>query len=461
MMKNPVATANKGTGFERDWTKGSIIRNLWMLAWPLIVSDSINLAGPIITMIWVAKLGPASLAGVGIASMATLVTEFGVWSLNTGMFALVARHVGAGDNKGANHVAQQNLVAVLVWVMVFTSIGIILTVPILKLFGVDPDVVIEGSAYLRITFLSSAFVAFHQMTEIIMQSSGDTRTPMKISLVSRVVQAVICPCLVLGWWIFPRLGVSGAAITNVISLGLAMGLGLWVVFTGRTRLHLTLKDFHLDLNTIWQIIKIGIPNGFMSIQQNIGGIVLMKLLIPFGTLPVAAHTLVGSTSAFITMPSNGFARASGVLVGQNLGAQQPERAVKGSWLAFSFAGSIITILAIIVLIWPVAIIRVFSSDPEVIKIASIFLRISVAALFARVLASVFQEGLVGAGDTLPPMIIGLIGLWVVTIPLAYFLPQLGNLNVYGIRWALVGGQVFATAAVFIYFQTGRWKSKKV
>jgi Na+-driven multidrug efflux pump len=85
----------------------------------------------------------------------------------------------------------------------------------------------------------------------------------------------------------------------------------------------------------------------------------------------------------------------------------------------------------------------------------------VAGLFVRVLASVFQEGLVGAGDTLPPMIIGLIGLWAVTIPLAYFLPQIGNLNVYGIRWALVGGQVFATVAVFIYFQTGKWKSKKV
>jgi len=451
----------RGSAFDREWTKGSIARNLLLLSWPMIVSDSINSIGPIIDMICVAKLGVASVAGLGIALMARLIVQLGVRGLNTGMRAMVARFVGAGDIKAANHVAQQNLVTVSVYAIVMTTIGILYTEPILELFGVEADVVTEGAAYLRIAFLASAVVAFHQMTEIIMQASGDAVTPMRISLIIRIVHAALCPCLVFGWWIFPRLGISGAAVANVVSLSLAMSLGLWVVFTGRSRLRLTLRGFRLDPNIIWRIVRIGIPTAIMNVQWRIGSLVLILFMVPFGTLAVAAHTLVGNITGFVTIPSRGFARASGVLVGQNLGAQQSGRTERSAWLAMTFAEIILIIFAVVVLLWPASVIRIFSPDPELIEMTSTFLRIAVASFLALGFSSIFEQCLSGAGDTLPPMLIDMLNIWLVTLPLAYFLPLATNLGVYGVRWAIVVGSITAAVAFVIYFQLGRWKRKKV
>jgi len=461
VLDNSTVRGRRKAAFDRDWTKGSIVRNLLSLSWPMIVTDCLNTIGPTIDMIWVGKLGAASIAGVGIASMALLFVRLGVWGMNTGMRAMVARFVGAGDTKGAIHVSQQTLVTCGAYATVMTIAGILFAEPILRLFGVEADVVSEGAAYMRIMFLGTAAVAFHQMTEVIMQSAGDAVTPMRISISTRVVHTILCPFLVFGWWIFPRLGVSGAAVTNVISLGLAMTLGLWVVFTGRSRLRVTLRNFRFDPGIIWRVVRIGIPATIMSVQWSLGRLVLMKFMIPFGTLAVAAHTLMGRIETFVTMPSFGFGRGAGVLVGQNLGAQQPGRAGRSAWLAMLFAEFIIIIFAVVALLWPGMVIRLFSPDPELTEISSVYLRIAAVGFVALGFNFVLEQCLAGAGDTLPPMVIEAVSTWMVILPLAYFLPRVTNLGVYGVRWSMVAGCVAAAVAFVVYFRVGRWKRKKV
>jgi len=451
----------RGLAGGRDWTRGSIVRNLLSISWPIIISNSFRMLGPTIDMIWVGKLGAASIAGVGVSGIAVTVMTAARMGISTGMRAMVARFVGAGDTEGANHVAQQAFVISGAYSIVMAAIGILFAEPILTLLGLEADVVAEGAAYMRIMFLNAAPMSFHAMNDVIMQASGDVVTPMRISIIYRLFHVALCPFLIFGWWIFPRMGVSGAAVTNVIAQCLAMVLGLWVLFSGHSRLKLTLRSFRLDLNIIWRMVRIGIPASITSTERSFSQLLLVRFIVPFGTLAVAGHSVLSRIVRITNMPGQGFGQGAGVLVGQNLGAQQLGRAERSGWLAAGLAESIMFICVVVLLVWPGSIIRIFNSDPELVEMASIFLRIGCIGYLANGIGGVLTQCLAGAGDTLPPMLITLLRTWVVTLPLAFFLPRVTSLGVYGVRWAIVAGMVAGVTAFVIYFRLGRWKRKRV
>ena len=447
--------------FGRDWTKGSIIRNLLSLAWPIIVHEGVWVVGMTVDMIWVGKLGAAAIAGVGIAGMAVTLLNSARMGLNTGTRAVIARFVGAGDAEGANHVAQQAFVISTVFSVTMAVVGIFLAESILRAFGVEPEVVREGVAYMRIMFVGAVAMSFRMMAEGIMQASGDTITPMRIAIGFRLLHVALCPFLIFGWWIFPRLEVSGAALTNVVSQSLGAALGLWVLFSGRTRLRMTLSNFRIDLNIIWRIVKIGIPAAVSGVQRTLGNLALTWLIAPFGTLAVAAHSLTQRVEMFLFVPGMAMGMAAGVLVGQNLGARQPERAEKSGWLGVGLVQAFMVICSVAILLWAESIVRIFSPEPDLIAVASTFLRIATAAYVVMGILAVLMHCLYGAGDTLPPMLVSLVIVWVVQLPLAFLLPQATNLGVLGVRWAMVASMVSGAVAYMTYFRLGRWKRKMV
>ncbi|MFC1953684.1 MATE family efflux transporter [Chloroflexota bacterium] len=446
---------------DRDWTKGSVIRNLLSLSWPAVVTQSLNMLGPTIDMIWVGKLGAAAIAGVGVSGMVVMMINSARMGLATGTRAMIARFIGTEDSEGANHVAQQTIVISSVFSIIIAAIGIFFTEPMLVLFGLEPEVVTEGVAYMRIMFVGSSAMSFRIMTEGIMQSSGDTVTPMRIAIGFRLIHAILVPFLIFGWWIFPRLGVSGAALTNVISQGLGLAVGLWFLFTGRTRVRLSLKNFHFDPNIIWRIVKIGIPASVSAVERTFTNLTLMWIITPFGTLAIAAHTIHQRVETILMMPSMAFGMAAGVLAGQNLGAGQPERAERTGWMAVGFAEAIMITGSVIILLWAESIISLFSTDPGVVKVGSDFLRISTAGYLVFGFLLVLMQCLNGIGDTLPAMLITLIGMWVVQLPLAFFLSRYTDIGVYGVRWALVIGIAMRAITYATYFRMGRWKRKEV
>lgn len=445
----------------RDWTQGSVIGNLWSLAWPMMISQSITVIGPTIDMIWVGKLGSASVAGVGVAGMAVMAVNALQMGLFTGLRALVARFVGAGDTGNANHVAQQALVIGISLSIILALIGIFLAEEILVLFGVQVDVVTEGAVYMRILFAGSATMSFTMIAQSIMQASGDTVNPMRITIFFRVLHIVLCPFLIFGWWIFPQMGVSGAALTNVISQSLGGILGFWILFSGRTRLRLNLRNFRLDRSIIWRLLKVGIPASITGVQRNLPYLVLVWFISPFGTYAVAAHSIMQRIDNFMRTPAGTLGSAAGILAGQNLGAGQPERAEKGGWLAVGIFTSIAVIVAIIFLCWPESVIRIFNSESGFVEIASTFLRIQTIGYVLFGLVVGLSMCIDGIGDTTITMLVTILTMWVVQVPLAYVLPNFTDLGVYGIQWAIVSALIIRAAVYAIYFHSGRWKQKKV
>jgi len=224
---------------------------------------------------------------------------------------------------------------------------------------------------------------------------------------------------------------------------------------------LTFRNFRLDSNIIGRVARIGTPAMVSAMQRTMSQLFLLRFVAEFGTIAVAAHSVANRVEMVLFMPGMAFGTAAGVLVGQNLGAGQPERAEKSAWLAAAVVEAILITCSVAILIWPGGIIRIFNAEAPLVAMASVFLRIGVAGYVVLGVTAVAMMALNGAGDTFWPMVFSVVGVWAVTLPLAFFLPKVGNLGVYGVRWAVVAGMVVSAIAFLAYFRTGRWKRKQV
>lgn len=451
----------KRAALERDWTEGSVVRNLWSLSWPIMVSQTLTVIGPTVDMIWVGRLGAAPIAGVGVSGMVVMAVNSIMMGLYTGSRAMIARLVGSRDTASANKVGQQVLIIGVVFSAVTAAAGMFFAEQILALFGIEPDVVSEGAVYMQIQLAGSITMALAMISQSIMQSSGDTVTPMRISILFRLFHVLVCPFLIFGWWIFPELGVSGAAWANVVSQSLGGIAGMWYLFTGRTRLKLTLKGFRLDRDILWRMMKVGVPSSITGMQRFIPYLILVIFIAPFGTAAVGAHSLMQRIDTFIRMPAGALGNAAGVLAGQNLGAGKPERAEKGGWIAVALFSGAMTVCCVFIWFFTEYIIRIFSTDPELVGVAATFLKIQIVGYLVFGLTIVISLCVEGVGDTVFTMVGTLVTMWVIQIPLAWYLPGYTAIGVNGVQWAISIALVFRAIIFTLYFKSGRWKKKVV
>ncbi|MBN1367585.1 MAG: MATE family efflux transporter [Dehalococcoidales bacterium] len=446
---------------DRDWTKGSIVRNLLELAWPMILSSTLNMLGPTIDLIWVGRLGDNAVAGVGIAGIVVMLLQSLVFGLFVGLQAMVARQIGAGDKEAAVHAARQGMVISAGVAIAMAIVGWLFADSILHLVGAAPEVVAIGGPYLRIMLIASITISFQMMTNATMVASGDTMRPLWIIIAFRAFHVALCPFLVFGWWIFPELGANGAALTNALSQGIGASIGIWFLFSGKTRLRLSLEGFRLDFRAMWQMIKIGIPASISSVDRTLIGFVLITLVTAFGTLSVAAHTIGQRIDMFLILPVMSFGQAAGVLAAQNLGAHQPERAVRTAWLAVAYFSAFMLIIVTLIWFWAEYPLGIFTHEPPLIALGSTYLRIQLVAYLVFSLVMVTGQTLNIVGDTITVMIVSLVTNWGIGLPLAIFLPKITNLGVKGIWWAMAAVIVIRAIVFGIYFLTGRWVKRKI
>lgn len=449
------------THLEKDWTEGNIIANLMKLSWPVIISQSLNMIGPTIDLIWVGRLGNTAIAAVGVAGMAIMFVMSAMMGLSQGTRATVARFVGSGDMAEANNAAIQSFNICACYSIIMVTIGILFSENILILLGVSSGVIIEGAAYMRVMFIGSGVRSFRMMTGSVMQASGDVITPLKIVFILRMIHVIIDPFLIFGWWIFPRMGVVGAALANVISQAVGLLLDFIVFLSKRTRVFLKMEDFKIDLQMMWRIIRIGIPASVMGMQRGLSQLLLMALMVPFGTTAVAAHTILQRMEMIMAMVALGIGIGAGTLAGQNLGAGKPHRAEISGLYAGGIAEIIMIFSSILLFIWPQYVIRVFGSDPHLVEVSSVYLRIAVVGFMFMGLGPVFMMFFAGAGDTMFPMLVSLFNTWLILLPAAYLLPKITDMGALGIRWAMAGAMILPGLAYLVYFKTGKWKEKAV
>jgi putative MATE family efflux protein len=462
MQTKPTFSGQPHSGkITKDLTQGSIVKNLVSISWPMTIAQTFMSLGPTIDMIWVGKLGDTAVAAVGVSGVIVQLAQGIMMGFTTGMRALISRAIGAKDMETASRAAQQAVVVAAVYALLMALVGHFFGEYIIRFITSDPQIVSLGTAYLRIEFIGGATITFRMMMDAIMQASGDSMNPMWISVVYRIFHITLSPFLIFGLWIFPRLGVTGAALTGVIAQSLGVILGLNVLLGARSRVKLSFRGFRINFDMIWRIIRIGFPASISGIQRNLNQFLLQVFMAPFGAAALAAHTITQRIEMFIMMPAMSFGQGAGVLVGQNLGAKHPDRANKTAWMAVMLVEIFVIIVTAAIVIWVLPVVHIFNREPEMDTTAVQFIRIAALGWMLMGFYFVLMNCLQGAGDTLPTMIISIITTWAITIPFAYYLPKYTTWGAPGIRWAITMSSVVGATANVIYFRMGKWKTRKV
>ncbi len=442
-------------------TEGSVLRALGVLTAPMLISGMLQNAQSLIDLFWVGRLGPHSIAAVAISGTILMILFPVLMGLATGTIALVARAVGADRYDDASAAASQSLMLAVVLGVLCGILGWFAADPLLRLLGAEPEVIAAGSGYLKIMLLGTftVFVLFTGNSAL--QGAGDATTPMYLMLVSNVLNIVLDPLFIFGLGPFPRLGVAGAAWATILSQAIVAIMSIHVLVSGRTRLHLHARQWVPNPGLSWRILRIGIPGSGQMLSRSLMSAVMMAIVASCGTAAVAAYGTGLRFHMIILMPAFALGGAAATMVGQNLGAGQPQRAHHVAWTASIAAAVILGAAAGLLFVFARPLIRLFNTDAQVVDIGTHYLRIvSPFYLFAAV-GIVLARAMNGAGDSLSPMVITIVTLWGLQVPLAILFSRLWQPATVGIWWAIVVAFVVQAVLTAAWFETGRWKRARV
>lgn len=444
-----------------DLVSGNIPKAIFRLAWPAVAAMFMHAALNTTDAFWVGRLGPAAMAAVFASGFIVwLIISLGDM-ISVGLSALVARFFGAGDTKMANEVTRQGMAFGILFAAVLGAGGFSVSRLALGVVGVEADVQILGAGYMRICLLGLPFFFGLFMINSVLNGAGDTRTPMRLTLTSIVLNMGLDPLLILGFGPFPRLGVRGAALATVIAEGIAFGIGLWFVLRGRSGIHLAYgREFRIQARTIWRILRIGIPSSISWVIFSSVYVVITRFTALFGTPAVAALGVGTRLESFSYMTGWGFSVAAATLVGQNLGAHRPDRAQRATLTTAGIIVGITGVIAALFLLIPHRLVAVFNPDPDVVEMGASYLRIIAFAQILQAAGQIMGGAFRGAGDTVPPMVFTTVTA-LLRIPTAYLLAVAFGLGVEGL-WMTISLAMTAHGLLMIaWFRWGKWRERKV
>jgi putative MATE family efflux protein len=378
-----------------------------------------------------------------------------------GTTAIVARRIGEKRPEEAAKAAAQSLI---VGIGVSAAIGIagfVLAEDLLRLMGAADSVISMGSGYTRTILASSATIFFLFLINAVFRGAGDAAIAMRTLWLANLINIILTPCLILGIGPFPRMGVTGSAVATAIGRGIGVLYQLWILSNGRGRVHLALLEIRPDFEVMSKLIRLSI-GGMLQYLINVASwIVLVRMVAVFGSAAIAGYTLAIRVIVFGILPSWGMSNAAATLVGQNLGARQPERAEKSVWLTGFYNMVFLGGLGLVFIIFARPIISIFTQDPAVIDVGVVTLRyVSYGYVFYGY-GMVIVQSFNGAGDTYTPTLINLFCYWLWQIPLAWWLAFHTALGASGIFLAIAISESTTAVVGMLAFRRGTWKTREV
>lgn len=442
-------------------TEGSISKNIWRLALPMMVSNSLQTVFSIAETLFVSRLGTDAIAAIGMSGSIMFVVMTLSIGLTFATMAMVARAVGAKDYDQAIYIATQSIIFNSVLAVILAAIGFLLSSHILKFMGVSDNVHQLALGYLRLMFMGVIPMFLFFLVNVIMQGSGDSLTPMKLSFISVGLNILIDPIFIFGLGVIPKFGLKGAAFAAIIARSFGLAMGLYILLKGKTILHIRFKKSRVDLDIIWRIIKIAGPGSMEMFIRSSAYLIFTKIVAIFGTFALAAYTVAARVDQVVLMPGFALGSAAGTLVGQNLGAQKPDRASKSAWTAAGNYAAFLSLMGFIFFILAPDLIRIFDKNPEVVKIGSRYLRVMAFAYVFIGFTIVMNRSLIGAGDAVPPMLFAAISLFGIQTPLALLLSRQVFKTDMGLWIAILAAMIIQATIATLWFARGKWKEKRV
>ncbi|MBA7567343.1 putative FMN/FAD exporter YeeO [subsurface metagenome] len=448
-------------GTEQDFTTGRISRAILLLSIPMVLEMVMESVFALVDIFFVSRLGPGAVVTVGITeSLLTIIYALAV-GFSVGTTALISRRIGEKNSEGAAVGAVQ---AILVGIMMAVVIGItgaVFSKDFLRLMGATPDIVESGYMYTRIMLGGNIVIMLLFIINAVFRSAGDAAISMRVLWIANIINIILDPCLIFGWGPFPELGIKGAAVATNIGRGLAVVYQLFLLFRGRGRVKILSKHLRFNFTVMGKLIRLSLGGIGQNIIATSSWIGMVRIIAVFGSNVLAGYTIAIRIIVFALLPAWGLGNAAATLVGQNLGANKPDRAERSVWLA-GYANMIfLGLIALFLIINPAFFIKLFIDNEQVINAGATCLRIVSYGFLFYGMGMIVIQALNGAGDTMTPTKINFFCFWLLEIPLAYLLAITIGIQEKGVYISIVVSESVMTLAGLYFFRLGKWKLKKV
>ncbi len=449
------------SGEEQEFTTGSINRAIIMLSIPMVLEMMMEGIFALVDIYFVSKISPEATATVGMTeSVVTIIYSIAI-GLSAAATATVARRIGEHDPEGAAKAAVQACILALVISFIISVLGVVFAENILRLMGGTEKQVVECVGYTKVIFGSNFVIMFIFLLNAIFRGAGNASIAMWVLVVSNAINIVLDPILIFGWGPIPAMGITGAAVATSIGRGIGVCIQVYLLLRGTNIIKIAKRHLVLHIETILNMMRVASTGTLQYIIASASWIFLMAIIAKSGTEAVSGYTIAIRILIFTIMPAWGMANAAATLVGQNLGAKQPERAEASVWRTAHMDMVFMLVVSIIYFLFARPIVSSFDPNPLVVESGVLALRIfSVGYVFfayGMVISSAFN----GAGDTLTPTLVNFVCFWLIEIPLGWlFAIQFGH-GLAGVCWAVFIAESLMAVILVVLFKKGKWKDVKI
>lgn len=448
-------------GSHQDFTTGNLNRAIVLLAIPMVLEMVLESLFAVVDVFWVGRLGPDAVATVGLTeSLLSLVFAVGL-GLSLSTTAMVARRIGEKDPRGAAVAGVQAIILGLATSLLVGIPCLIFAPTLLRLMGATPEIVAVGSGYARIALGGSGAILLLFLNNAIFRGAGDAAIAMRLLWVSNIINLILDPCLIFGWGPFPKLGVTGAALATFTGRSIGVLYQFYRLLKGTERLRIMRQQLRADFGVLFRLLRVSLTGILQFAIAHTSWIGLVRIVSIFGAAALAGYTIAIRIVIFVILPSWGLSNAAATLVGQNLGARQPERAEKSVWRTGLYNMIFLGAVGVFFILFAEPIVRLFTQDPVVLPLAASALRIFSYGNIGYAYAMVMLQAFNGAGDTITPTIVNFFAFWMLELPLAYVLAIHTKLQAYGAYWAVVIAEASMAAVSIVLFKRGKWKKQKI
>ena len=448
-------------GSHRNYTEGPIGRSILLLAIPMVLEMLMESVFAVVDIFWVAHLGTDAAATVGLTeSLLTLIYALAM-GLSIGATATIARRIGEKNPVGAARAAVQAIAIAVLMSVLIAAIGAPLAPRLMKAMGGSPWVIEHGSAFTRVMLGCNITVVMIFMVNAIFRGAGDAAIAMRTLWLANWINIILGPCLIFGIGPFPKLGIVGAAIATNIGRGTGALYGLSRLFRTGGRFDITREHLKIEPSIMARLVRLSATGTFQVFIGMASWIGLVRIISSFGSNAVAGYTFGIRVILFALLPSWGMSNAAATMVGQALGARNPDRAERAVWKAGFYNMIFLGIIGLLFIFFAPQIIWFYTADPDVAKYGVDCLRIVAYGFLFYAYGMVLGQSFNGAGDTWTPTIINLFVFWLWEIPLAYVL---GVTLGFGPRGVFIAMTIaFSTLALVsaAVFRRGKWKTRMV
>ncbi|MBK9148260.1 MAG: MATE family efflux transporter [Flavobacteriales bacterium] len=448
-------------GEERDYTTMGVRRAIVLLSIPMIMEMGMEALFALVDTFFVSKLGDAATATVGLTETLMVPVYSIAWGLGMGITAVVARRTGEKNKEGARVSAGQSLFIALV-------IGVALAVPssvfapeLLRLMGAAPEVMESAVPYARLMLASNLIVTLLFAMNAVFRGAGNAGIALRTLVIANGINCILDPLFIFGIGPFPELGVQGAAIATTIGRGIGVAYLLWNLFKVGGSFAVVLPDLRPVAAVLGNIIKVSIGGIGQFLIASASWIFLVRIVADFGTAAVSGYTVAVRIIIVALLPAWGMANAAATLVGQNLGAEQPDRAQRSVWLCGHYNMVFMVLVTLFFWIGAPWIVSFFAQSAEADSTAITALRIVSCGYFFYGYGMVLAQAFNGAGDSLTPTWLNAVCFWAIEIPLAYLLAITAGLGPAGVFASVAISESILAVLSGILFQRGRWRLAKV